>query len=217
MSLVVYTAIFGRTDPLHEPECETRARLIAFTDQPIQSGRWEIIQVPPVERPCRLARLAKAMSHELIPAEWSLWMDAAFTLLVDPLDLLDGAGDFTTFRHADRSRISDEAEAILRHRKAPEDLVMTQLQAYRADGFDTEDNPQRELSCNGVILRRHTPAVAALNAFWADQINTFSLRDQMSLDYSAWRCELPLSRWPGTHRDNPYFRFKHYRRPVNDV
>ena len=100
--------------------------------------------------------------------------------------------------------------------KAKADAVARQLAAYHADGFDTDAAPQQQLSCNGVILRQHTKAVRRLNEAWARELETHTLRDQMSLDYVCWKKRFELSKWPGLHRDNPYFRFKHYKRPVND-
>lgn len=213
--ITVFTTVFGNTDPLHEPVRAGNARFVCFTDQPIKSKRWEIVTLPKQAAPTRASRMMKALSHETVDTEWSLWIDANFTLLVDPERLL-GHGEFVNFKHRDRTRISDEANEIIRIGKALPEETMRQLHAYRADGFDTDEAPQRELSCNGVILRRHTPQVIALNEAWAGEIERHTLRDQMSLDYCAWRQGFELSRWPGTHDRNPYFKHKFYRRPVND-
>lgn len=213
--LTVFTCVFGNTDPLHEPVRTGHARFVCFTDQPIRSKCWQIVRMPVQDAPTRAARMMKAMSHTTTDTEWSLWIDANFTLMVEPEKLLRH-GEFVTFRHRDRTRISDEAREIVRLGKALPHSIAGQLAAYRADGFDTDENPQRELSCNGVILRRHTPEVVALNEMWAGEIARHTLRDQMSLDYCAWKLGFALSRWPGTHDRNPYFRHKYYRRPTND-
>lgn len=215
--ITVFTCVFGaQTDPLHEPACpETDARFVCFTDQPIRSRRWQIQRMPAQERPTRAARLMKAMSHETVGGEWSLWIDANYTLLARPEDLLQH-GEMVAFRHRDRSRITDECEEIVRLGKAKSDAVRAQLAAYQADGFDTDENPQQDLSCNGVILRRHTPAVIALNEMLAGELRRHTLRDQMSIDYCAWKLGMTINRWPGVHSDNPYFRHKHFRRPTVD-
>jgi hypothetical protein len=157
----------------------------------------------------------KARSHRTVDSEWSLWIDANFTLLIDP-ESLRQHGEFVNFSHADRTRITDEAEEIIRIGKAKEGATRAQLAAYKSQGFDTDENPQRQLSCNGVVLRRHTEAVKAVNEAWAAEMERHTLRDQMSLDFVCWKHGMQLSKWPGTHRDNPYFRFKHFKRPVND-
>lgn len=214
--MIVYSCAFGFTDPLHEPEITGNARFICFTDQSITSPVWEMIQVPKQEAPTRTARMAKALSHRLFPREeWVLWTDANFTMQVDPESLIHH-GEFVNFVHADRRRITDEAVEIVRLGKAKERCIKRQLATYHGDGFDTGENPQQELSCNGVILRRHTDEVKALNDAWAGELAYHTLRDQMSLDYCCWRQGLTLAKWPGSHRDNPYFLHKHYKRPTND-
>lgn len=215
MSLTVFTCVFGNTDPLHEPECKGRARFVCFTDQPITSRHWEIVRLPAQAAPTRASRQMKALSHRSVHTEWSLWMDANFTLAVEPRRLLEH-GEFVTFRHRDRTRIADEAREIIRLEKARPAAARRQLATYQAAGFDTDANPMHELSCNGVVLRRHTSEVVALNEAWARELATHTLRDQMSLDYCAWRLRYKLARWPGTHDSNPYFHHRYYRRPTND-
>lgn len=216
MSLIVYTALFGYTDPLHEPMCKSDARFVCYTDQPLKSKRWEIIQVPRQQFTTKISRLAKAMSHRLLPTEWSLWIDASFTIIIDPYLLIDD-NDISLFKHPDRTRITDEAAAIIQLNKTCPDKIRSQLAAYHADGFDTESNKQMVMSQNGVILRRHTPKIIALNEMWANEIHNRSLRDQMSLNYCAWKLGVDLNYWEGSHRKNSFFMFQHYKRPVNDV
>lgn len=213
--LTVYTCVFGNTDPLHEPLETGGARFICFTDQPIKSDKWEIVKTKYQSTPTRAARLMKAMSHRSVASEWALWLDANFTLMVNPYSLLEH-GEFVRFIHRDRKRISEEANEIIKLGKAKKATIQTQLATYQSDGFDTQDNKQKELSCNSAVLRRHTPAIIELNEFWAKQLSTFSLRDQMSLDYCAWKLKVPMQAWPGNHADNPYFKYTHYKRPVND-
>lgn len=213
--LTVFTTVFGRTDPLHEPMVTGNARFVCFTDQPIRSKHWELVRMPRQHAPTRASRMMKALSHQTVDTEWSLWIDANFTLLADT-ETLKPYGEFVNFVHPDRTRITDEAAAIIRLAKAKPDAIARQLAVYNADGFDTDATPMQVLSCDGVILRRHTAAVKAVNEAWAAELDRHTLRDQMSLDYVCWKRTLALSKWPGTHRDNPYFKFTHYKRPTND-
>lgn len=215
MDLTIYTCVFGNTDPLHEQPAVPGARFVCFTDQPVDSRAWEIVRIPRQARPTRSARIIKALSHLFTETECSLWMDANFSLRVTDPGLFC-RGDFVTFRHRDRTRISQEAEEIIRIGKSTPEQIRSQLAAYQAEGFDTDDNPMCELSCNGVIFRRHTPEVIAVNEAWCHEIETRSLRDQMSLDYVCWKHGFQLARWPGTFDKCRYFRCTYYKRPVND-
>lgn len=218
MELIVFTAVFGNTDPLQEPEVTKGARFVCFTDQPIQSKRWEIVPMAPQEAPTRAARTLKLNPHHLFPgADASLWMDACFTLKTPVADLLAKYPQpITMFRHRDRSRIVDEAHQIAKLGKAKPITTFRQLATYQSEGFDTATNPMQELSCNGVVLRRHTDEVAAFNELWTRQIEAHTLRDQMSADYVAWRLGMTLGRWEGTHNTCPHFAHKQFSRPVND-
>lgn len=215
-ALIVYTALFGETDPLHEPACATTARFVCLTDQPgLLSERWEVFYLPPQTAPTRASRLVKALSHRQFAADWSLWLDASFTLLVDPYTLLHH-GELVSFRHHVRNRIRDEGVAVVQAGMADAETIARQLSTYHAAGFDTDARPQQQLSAMGAILRRHTPAVMAFNEAWAAELRQYSPRDQLSADYVAWRQGLSIAHWPGTIPDNPYFRYHHTDCPVND-
>lgn len=214
--MIIYTCVFGYTDELQEPEFCSGHEFVCFTDQPITSKRWNVVKLPTQDKPTRAARMLKALPHRLFPdATHTLWMDANFTLMANPSALI-AHGDYVTFRHPERKRISDEWREIARLGKARKEDLQRQLVAYHADGFDTDSNPMQELTCAGVILRRHTPKVIETCELLAKQLQEYTLRDQMATDYCAWKTGLKLSRWPGIHRDNPYFKFKHFTRPTND-
>jgi hypothetical protein len=209
--ITVYTCIFGNTDPIHDPQCPKNVRYVCFTDQNVKSDYWEIVKVPKQQFPTRAARTMKILSHKHIETEYSFWIDANFILLECPLKLTK-YGDFVRFIHRDRTNIKDEAAEIARLGKAKPEMLKKQLSFYHSEGFTN----QRVLSCNSVILRKHSKEVIELNELWYQQIQTFTLWDQMSLDYCAWKLGFELSAWPGTHGNNPYFVHKHYKRPTND-
>jgi hypothetical protein len=217
--LVVYTTVFGNTDRLHEPLHADKAHYVCFTDQPrLRARRWALVRLPLMEQPTRAARTLKAMSHEVFPeADATLWQDANFSIRIHPDRILARfKGEITTFRHHFQSRIKDETEAIIQLGKAKEAPTRAQLAAYQAQGFDCDENPMRELSVGGFILRRHTDDIKALNRLWCAEIHTYTLRDQMSLDYIAWKLGLKIDRFPGRYNANGLTRYVPYKRPASD-
>ena len=216
--MIVYTTVFGKTDPLHEPRCKSGWRFVCFTDQNITARRWEVVRVPTLERPARECRRLKLLPHLTFPqASISLWIDCCFTLLVSPEVIAERhPGDFTAFRHPRRQRISDEAQAIIRAGKARPGAVLAQLAAYQSAGFDTDANPQQVLHNGGFLLRRHTPATAAHAERWHAEVQAHTLRDQMSLDYSAQQTGFQIDDFPGLVSKNRYAKLNHYHTPVND-
>ena len=211
---VVYTTVFGNTDPLHEPQCKTNARFICFTDQDIKSKHWEIVKVSPTDKPATESRRYKCLPHLLFGDEITIWVDACLDCFFKPDDLIKKyQGIITNFNHPDRTRITQEAEAIIKAKKAPEADIRKQLVCYQSEGFDTEANPMKSLSNNGFILRRNCKE---LNELWWSEVKKHTRRDQMSLDYCAWKLGVTIDRFKGNIRKNPYVRYNHYNRPVND-
>jgi hypothetical protein len=218
VTLVVYSTIFGRTDPLHEPLRPGNTRFVMFTDQPLVSKHWEIIRVGPFEAPKRECRKLKQPSHLVFPeADATLWIDASYTLLVDPLSILaQYPGEMYGFRHHKRDRIKDEAPAIVAAGKGKADAIYAQLAAYQADGWDTDANPQREITNGGFLLRRSTDTVRSFNDLWHHEVQTRTLRDQMSIDYCAHKAGVGIQHLPGSPKANPFARIHYCKNPTND-
>lgn len=208
--LVVYTTVLGRTDPLREPRHAGKARWVCFSDRQLASKVWEVVLVPETATPVRECRRRKQLSHVEFPeAAATLWLDAAFQLLVPPEQVLAMAtADVMGFRHPDRRRITDEAPAIIRAGKGKSEAIWSQLAAYQAEGWDTDFDPQRHITNGGFLLRRHTDAVKRFNDAWHHEVQTRSLRDQMSIDYCAWRAGVAIGHFAGTVRRNNLARMQ---------
>lgn len=213
--LTVFTTVLGYTDPLHEPPKGSKADFVCFTDQKIKSTRWRIVRLDKQEKPKRLSKQIKALSHLYLNTEWSLWIDCCFDCLIPPESLI-GCGEFVTFKHKERDNVYAESREVIRLKKAQEETVERQMLVYENSGFNTKRALLNGLSNNGAVLRKHTDKVLAINESWSDELSTHSLRDQLSLDYVFWKHNYIPTRWPGTVDNNPYFRFNHYSRPVND-
>ena len=204
--MFVYTTFFGRTDALAEPRCRADWQFVCCTDQAITSKRWLIRRLPVLDRPKRECRKYKHQPHIVFPrAEISLWIDCNFTLTMPPEEVARlHAGPIAAFRHHKRNRILDEAQAIINSGKGQRDTVMAQLEAYQRDGWDTDDSPQQAIHNGGFLLRRHTPEMIRFMDAWHHEVQTRTLRDQMSFDYVAHKHGIQIDELHGTVRRNPY-------------
>ncbi len=219
--IVVVTALIGPTGSLARPAFAHRdVRWVCYTDRSNVEG-WELRALV-TERPRREARQIKTSVDELFPEVATIWADASFDLLISPLEIVADAAktkcQIVGFAHPDRSRIRDEAAEIIRLGLAPKENVLEQVEAYRRDGFDTDANPQRSLTTTGFLVRWPTQSVAAFNQLWAQQIERYTLRDQLSVDYCAWRSGVPIGRLAGHYRSNRYARYnreRHHERRVD--
>lgn len=217
-AVIVYTTAIGKTDPLHEPACKSDWRFVCFTDKPLRSKRWEIVQIPPTDTPSRECRKLKQRPHVVFPdADVTLWMDCCFTMLVPPERIAEEyTGEFTAFRHHTRTSITQEADAIVKAGKGRRQDVDAQVAAYRADGWDTDANPQRVIHNGGFLLRRNTERMRAFGEAWHHEVQTRCLRDQMSIDYVAHKCGVEIDEFRGEVNRNPYVRIRHYKTATVD-
>lgn len=217
--IIVATALIGETESLPAAPRYPGGEFVAYSDRPCDG--WRVV-VPPEGYARQAARRAKmAVLDDFPGAQWSIWLDASFDLLVDPVELVAAAiatgCDVAAFRHPDRSRICDEAREVIRLGLAPKDCVERQIEAYRLAGFDTEAGPQRALTTTGLLVRRHTPAVRYFTARWREEIELHTLRDQLSVDYAAWRAGMTIGYLPGHYRDNRFARYQRVRHRVGRV
>lgn len=203
--MIVYTAYFGDTHALAPFTNRSGLRGVCFTDHDVPNGiGWEIVKMPVRWTPHLTSRWVKTHPHELFPREPEfLYIDSNCRYKCRDNNAVR-IGDFVTFKHRSRTRITDEAEAIIAIGKAPEKETRQQLAYYRLMGFDTDKNPQSELSECGMIYRRNTEPVRALSEAWFEEVLKRGRRDQMSIDYCAWKLGMTLGRFHGTVKVNPY-------------
>ncbi len=205
--IVVYTALFGNKnrDRLYPPPKGSQARFVCFTDALGRSPHgWDVVHLvkDPAKPPAMMTRLFKVRPDHWFPeAEATLWMDAAFELLMIPEEICAACpGPLWGFHHSVRRTLEDEAKRVIKRNLAPKTAVNRQMQCYWRRGFHPK--VPRELTTGGFLLRR--PEAACFNRTWEDQLAMHTLRDQLGLDYSAWATRTPVSHFDGLYTDNPF-------------
>lgn len=150
-------------------------------------------------------------------AEVTVWLDGSFDVLVPDLAqrclAALGEADAIFIRHPWRDCIYDEAEVSLHLAKYDGQPLLDQACAYRRAG-----HPEHwGLMHAGMLVRRASPAMDAVNRAWWDEIVRWSLQDQLSLPpllrtmpvRFKWFEESPMDagwvRW-GRHREPDVWR-----------
>lgn len=214
MSVIVYTCILGGFDSLRPPLVppEPGVRFICFTDVPVlpDVAPWEFRPVHRVMRTAydsrgaateygcdqsRTSRLPKILPHLVLPADcdYSIWIDGNFQLWKPASEIVNAEmrfDDWAAHNHPARHCMYDEAALLQRlKRENPQEWPSMDARAldeevsrYREMGFPA----RRGLSANGVIIRRHNPAVAALNEWWWKLFAKGCGRDQLSFPVALW-------------------------------
>ena len=214
--IVVYTAIYGDKDELHEPSFRLMdSDLVCFTDSKhLKSASFDIRVYPSVDQdPVRSAKVFKVLPHWFFPDyEYSLWVDASVTFKTLDIPALIANylrnHDMAFFAHPDRDCVYDEAEACIAAQCDDAKLIREQMEQYRDEGYP----PHNGLIAGGVIPRKHLSAdVIRVDEDWWAEILKFCRRDQLSFNYVAWKNKFAWATIDGKLWDNHYFRVTRHK------
>lgn len=225
MRKVIYTAIFGGKDTLIPAQAPEHWDLVCFTDAESDAlngyvGDWRIRRIMRItSEPRMMARDIKSRPHIWLPDyDVSIWIDGNIEIVGDMNFFIASAlmkNDMAVPSHLctkidRRDSLREEVAAIIRLSKDDPKVVQRQYDSYISQGF-----PEHEvgLAATTQLARRHTDQVARFNNLWFDQIKKFSIRDQMSFNYAAWKTGTPFSYLGIDIRSSPYFKMhKHLHR-----
>lgn len=220
--IYVYTSILNGWDNLRPPCVQPTpdVRYLCFTNVPNLPAvyPWEFRPLYDAGQACRTARVPKILPHLMLPddAEYSIYHDGNLQLKTQPgqiiVDLLT-EHDWAAHRHPCRTCVYQEADVILTHssmegwraqdpNRVPR--ILSEVQRYRADGYPEHCG----LWANGMIARRHTPAVAQLNERWWSLYSRGGERDQLSFPVARRSENLEVKSIDAViSGDSPYVNF----------
>ncbi len=227
---VLYTAILGHKDMLHEPGYVMEdVDYVLFTDTPhlYSSDVFEIRQIPseincPEKHKASnsryIARQLKLFPHKWFPEyEASIWMDGSLQARKNISPLLDYVFSqyaFATFAHPKRDCLFDEVAYCAEHGRDDAQMLLEQGAAYRADNMPEHFG----FAETGITFRRHhDPQVVAIMEAWWNEIMRYSLADQVSLPYVVWKQGrklnlLDMDRW----HEEYFMKYPHNWFPSGD-
>ena len=217
--LAIYTAIFGGYDGLIPQTKNKNIDFICFTDQPLKSRSWRVVQVEPLFQDdlSRSSRLYKIKPHLWLPEyEKSIYVDGNFIVRGNVVKLADellAQKPMWAFDHAcskgdQRACIYEEHRAIVKmyqetgNLKDKLEVMAAQVERYRQEGF-----PEGAGLINGGVLIRahHHPDVIHTMNIWWEEVVSGSKRDQLSFNYAAWKTGLSVGYLRENIRRNPWF------------
>lgn len=209
--VAVYTAIFGAYDDYVEPprgdyDCflfadpKTLGRLTAPPEHARVVRCEHSAELPEGwDGLCatRRARYWKLRPHDSMSPvseyEYSLWLDGSISLqAADVGTLIDRylvGADLATFRHPWFDCTYASARFADQFRRDAPGAIERHLGRLQAAGYA----PHRGAAETGVLLRRHTPEIAALGDFWWSELHSGSLRDQVSFNYCVDSVGIPVN------------------------
>lgn len=203
MKLVVFTVAIGDTDTVKTPAVvDQDATYVCFSDRPCVAP-YEWVPVQTDEKPHLASRRIKLLADHprLLEADALLWHDASYRLTSDLAWIRHGLkhADAVAMFHPRRTRIEDEAVAIVRYGYLPMAQALAHVARYRAAGFQDQ-----VITSSGLMGRRVSAAMQRFGMLWWEETQLWGGRDQGSVDYAAWATQIRLLHLPGTVRENPY-------------
>lgn len=212
---VVFTAIFGNYDNLKTPEyINPDWDYVCFTDNKnIESDVFTVKHVNQrFENVTKNARMIKLLSHLfLINYEFSLWIDGSVKLRGKNIDELVNhnlsSNYISLHNHVKRDCVYEEADACMLAKKDGNDILARQIAEYRNEGlpesvgvFETAE----------IARRQWAPEVQMLNSLWWQQLDAFSIRDQVALPFVFWKHDFTSFTMEGNQWLDAYFHmYKH--------
>lgn len=229
---VIYTAIFGGKDDLHEPLfLPAGFDFVCFTDnRDLHSKYWNIRVVEPLfSDPVRNARYYKIMAHKVLSEyNQSIWIDGNMIVKGDCNKLIKkylSQYSFATYDHSKQKRrfwkifwigdkklardcVYDEFKDLVSKTRRGFymdniEIMKNQIARYTQEGYPKHNG----LAVTMVLLRNHhdTRVVELMDAWWIELKNG-SRRDQLSLNYVVWKLDFPIRYISGDPRYNIYFK-----------
>jgi len=200
MKLVIYTALFADESlPIDQVGCfypfqhdKGDVEYIAFTNRrDLTSDFWDVRYVDLTQSSPRVdARYYKINSHKVLPEhDASIWMDSQCYFVYDPGSIIDKYltqtnSEVAIHHHGDINSLAQEsvAQAWL-YKNDDAHIVMNQMLRYTDTNFPMMRYDHYE---TGILLRLNTNRVQRFNDMWWNEIQSGSLRDQLSIPYVVW-------------------------------
>jgi len=215
MRLAAVCAIYGGYD-LIPPVPEGVDDAVLVTDVPVRSG-WRNVVEPSDAHPRLAAKLPKARPDLYTDCETSLWIDGSihvrdgsFTALVR--SLLERHDLVLTDHPEDRDCLFQEAQHCWDWPKYRAEPLREQVEHYRGQGMPEGFG----LWAAGCIARRHTPQNLELGQSWLEEMERWSIQDQVSLPYLLWRDGVEFTTFGLDQLENPHFDLLAHAQELRD-
>ena len=186
MRLAAVCAIYGGYD-LIPPVPDGVDDAVLVTDVPVRSG-WRNVVEPSGAHPRLAAKRPRCRPDLYTDCEASLWMDGSVHVLDDRFirlvrQKLD-QHELVLWDHPeDRDCFLQEARHCHDWPKYRDGPLLAQAEHYLAQGMPEHFG----LWATGSIARRHTDRMRDFGDAWLEEMERWTIKDQVSLPYLLWR------------------------------
>lgn len=211
--IAVYSALTNSIDTIKSSKWISKnVDYFLFTDKPDKKSNigWRVIKIPFLYRdPRRSAKLFKLFPNILFPDyQYSIWIDSNIVILNDLSGIINeyivkNNKVIALCKHYKRSSVLSEAEECIKTGVESPEKINSQINYYLGQGFPDD----LSLTAGGFIVRNHNSSICQeLMNLWWEEIDTRSIRDQLSLNYVCWKLGVIPSIMPINQHRNNYFK-----------
>jgi len=196
--ILIYTIVTNNYDAVKPIKKYPGFRYWLFSDNEfLQISGWELKLLPKTDNPIKQQRLVKIHSFIYTPDfEITIYLDGNMELIQDPGEFLVKyfSGGFLVTRHPKRSTIFEEGKEILRKQKDLPKNVENILSYSSEIGYKDDLGLFETM----VLVRDKSMEVAILEEKWAEILESYSHRDQLSLPIASFLTGVKVNVIPRT-------------------
>lgn len=206
--MIVYTVITNGYDNLKQPKQKVEGwEYIACVDyQTYRQNYWSnsIWKPKIIEHPQRYTKLMG-----LPEGGMQLYVDGSIEIIGDLQKFYKQYQcEIGVIEHPDRNNLKQEANAVIRLKKASALSVNKQVEEYTKVGYNG-----RGMYATGVMLRNmDSYRVRQMCLDWYLQTKQFTNRDQLSLGYVAWKAGISINKFHPNLFSNTFKIWRHLKR-----
>ncbi len=222
-----YTAIFSNYEDLKDPvqgsyfirDGDNKKEVpfhegfdfYCFTDQPLVSNVWKIIQITDYNlSPQRMARQVKLLPHKFLPEyEFTFWLDASFQINIDLNVFWDRhfKSPFTAPDHPLRNCVYREVQSCIVNKRGDHEQIRQQGELYRKLNVPSFNG----IITSGVLMRQKTIGCMNMCDEWWEELCKHSARDQIAFANISRGWRYYTFKWDYSSSKELIYR-KHYHK-----
>jgi hypothetical protein len=209
MSVAVVSSCYGGVDEILSPPTQDIGvdRWLMVTDDDREFDGWETLHQPrPWVHGRFAAKHAKAQPFDYVDTDVAIWLDSGAIVTSEHLvsvavDTL-GDADLALWRHPERDNVIDEAAVSVTMTKYDGQHCRQQAQCYVDQGLPDA------LYATGCIVWRNNEAARDFGRMWLAEMLRWSLQDQLSFPYVAWKLGVEPNTMPQSLWRNHYVKWR---------
>jgi GT2 family glycosyltransferase len=210
--VAIVSAVSGGYDTFRPPAVvDERFDYVVYSDQEVDNiGIYDIRPLLYIDADStRSARFVKTNVHKLLPEyDFVVWIDANIMITGDIYPIIDNfirsKKEFGAMLHPIRVSPFEEMDACMKAGKDTDDSIREQRSFYKSQNYDSD----QLIESNILLYRMNAPHLPSFLNTWWNQIDKYSRRDQLSINYSLdvnkvdW---MKFTNRPNTARNHPDF------------